>query len=207
MKKLLTIIAYCTFLSTSLYAQKLEIKYQEILNVNKDKLKENMKFESSGSGNLPSDFFDNIIKSMIEPKDFTLSIYDNLSIYKKVEKINNKQGSNFSISFGDADNSIYKDSFTKEYSKNVSLMDKSYLIKDKLTDYKWKLTRETKKIIGFDELVDTYIYQNDNDWKEEEIITKNNGVFNDWNTPYNYESKALTPKDLIDINHCSVKSK
>ena len=150
MKKLLTIIAYCTFLSTSLYAQKLEIKYQEILNVNKDKLKENMKFESSGSGNLPSDFFDNIIKSMIEPKDFTLSIYDNLSIYKKVEKINNKQGSNFSISFGDADNSIYKDSFTKEYSKNVSLMDKSYLIKDKLTDYKWKLTRETKKIIGFD---------------------------------------------------------
>ena len=30
-------------------------------------------------------------------------------------------------------------------------------------------------------------------------VTKNNGVFNDWNTPYNYESKALTPKDLIDI--------
>jgi type I restriction enzyme M protein len=30
-------------------------------------------------------------------------------------------------------------------------------------------------------------------------VSKNNGVFNDWNTPYNYESKALTPKDLIDI--------
>jgi type I restriction enzyme M protein len=29
--------------------------------------------------------------------------------------------------------------------------------------------------------------------------TKNNGIFNDWNTPYNYESKALTPKDLIEI--------
>lgn len=29
--------------------------------------------------------------------------------------------------------------------------------------------------------------------------TKNNGVFNDWNTPYNYKSKALTPKDLVDI--------
>jgi len=28
---------------------------------------------------------------------------------------------------------------------------------------------------------------------------KNNGVFNNWNTPYNYESKALTPKDLVDI--------
>ena len=29
--------------------------------------------------------------------------------------------------------------------------------------------------------------------------TKNNGVFNSWNTSYNYESKALTPKDLVDI--------
>ena len=29
--------------------------------------------------------------------------------------------------------------------------------------------------------------------------TKNNGVFNEWNTPYNFESKALTPKDLVDI--------
>lgn len=30
-------------------------------------------------------------------------------------------------------------------------------------------------------------------------VSKNNGVFNDWNTPYNYESKALTLKDLVDI--------
>jgi type I restriction enzyme M protein len=30
-------------------------------------------------------------------------------------------------------------------------------------------------------------------------VSKNNGIFNDWNTPYNYESKALTPKDLVDI--------
>ncbi len=30
-------------------------------------------------------------------------------------------------------------------------------------------------------------------------VSKNNGIFNDWNTPYNYESKALTPRDLVDI--------
>jgi type I restriction enzyme M protein len=29
--------------------------------------------------------------------------------------------------------------------------------------------------------------------------SKNNGVFNDWNRPYNYKSQALTPKNLIDI--------
>jgi type I restriction enzyme M protein len=30
-------------------------------------------------------------------------------------------------------------------------------------------------------------------------VSKNNGVFNDWNTPYNYKSQALTPKNLVDI--------
>ncbi|MEA1917504.1 MAG: restriction endonuclease subunit S [Campylobacterota bacterium] len=30
-------------------------------------------------------------------------------------------------------------------------------------------------------------------------IPKNNGVFDSWTTPYNYKSKALTPKELIEI--------
>ena len=35
---------------------------------------------------------------------------------------------------------------------------------------------------GFDELVDTYIYQTENEWREEKIITDNNGVFKlGWN--------------------------
>jgi len=35
---------------------------------------------------------------------------------------------------------------------------------------------------GFDELIDTYIYQTENEWREEEIITKNNGVLKiGWN--------------------------
>lgn len=35
---------------------------------------------------------------------------------------------------------------------------------------------------GFNELLDTYIYQNENDWQEEQIITKNKGVLKiGWN--------------------------
>ncbi len=30
-------------------------------------------------------------------------------------------------------------------------------------------------------------------------ISKNNGVFDSWVTPYNYKSKALTPKELVEI--------
>jgi hypothetical protein len=35
----------------------------------------------------------------------------------------------------------------------------------------------SKKIIGFDELIDTYIYQSNNNWLEEELITKHDGEF------------------------------
>ena len=39
-----------------------------------------------------------------------------------------------------------------------------------------------QKVVGFDELVDTYIYQSENEWREEKVITDNNGVLNiDWN--------------------------
>ena len=39
-----------------------------------------------------------------------------------------------------------------------------------------------QKVVGFDELINTYIYQSNNDWKEEKIITDNNGVLKiGWN--------------------------
>ncbi|WP_291077358.1 MULTISPECIES: GLPGLI family protein [unclassified Empedobacter] len=153
MKKLFTLFTYCVLLTTSSFAQKLEVNYQEIIDVNVDELKKNMKVETSGSVSLPKDFYDNMYKSLSEPKDFTLTINDNLSTYKKVEKISNGQGNggfSMSVSFSGGGNGIVKDLSKKEYSKSANLMDKSYLIKDKLTEYKWQLTRETKKIIGFD---------------------------------------------------------
>lgn len=153
MKKLFTLFTYCVLLTTSSFAQKLEVNYQEIIDVNVDELKKNMKVETSGSVSLPKDFYDNMYKSLSEPKDFTLTINDNLSTYKKVEKISNGQGNggfSMSVSFSGGGNGIVKDLSKKEYSKSANLMDKSYLIKDKLTEYKWQLTRETKKLIGFD---------------------------------------------------------
>ena len=56
---------------------------------------------------------------------------------------------------------------------------KDLKVKLSTNDYEDTVIRH---VVGFDELIDTYIYQNDNDWKEEEIITKNNGVLKfDWN--------------------------
>ena len=153
MKLLINALLSLSFFSTSLFAQKLEVKYQETMSIDKDELKNSMKVETSVSVSLPSDFYDNMFKSLTEPKDYTLMINDNQSTYKKVEKLSNGQGSggfSISVSMSGGGNGIYKDLGIKEYTKSVDLMDKSYLIKDKFTEYKWQLSRETKKIIGFD---------------------------------------------------------
>lgn len=153
MKKFLTLFTF-SLLVTIAFAQKLEVTYQETLKVNPDEYKSTVKFSSNGKeSQIPNDVYDNMIKNMQEPKDFLLTINDNESTYKKVEKISNNQGNNgfsVSMSMSGGGNGLYKNLLTKEFAKSVNLMDKPYLIKDKLTEYKWQLSRETKKIIGFD---------------------------------------------------------
>ncbi|MGV0923040.1 GLPGLI family protein [Empedobacter tilapiae] len=154
MRTILTLLTYCTILSTSVLAQKLEVTYQEVVKVNPDEFKSSINFSSNGkSSSIPKDVYDNMIKDMQEPKDFLLTVFDNETTYKKIEKIDNQQhsgGMRISISFGDSGSGLYKNLSSKEYYKSVKLMDKSYTIKDQLKDYKWQLSRETKKILGFD---------------------------------------------------------
>lgn len=152
MKLLYKFIACTTLFTSPIFAQKLEVKYQESMIVDKDDFKKSMKFESSTSSKLPSGFEDQVYKSMTEPKDYLLTIFDNESYYKKEEKISNNQSSGFSISFSTsgAGEGLYKNIEAKQYITNVSSFNKDYTIKDELKDYKWKLSRDTKKVLGFD---------------------------------------------------------
>ncbi|WP_333660731.1 GLPGLI family protein [Chishuiella changwenlii] len=153
MRLLYKLITCTTLFTSSIFAQKLEVKYQELMIVDKDDFKKSMKFESSTSSKLPSGFEDQVYKSMTEPKDYLLTIFDNESYYKKEEKISNNQSTGgFSISFSTsgAGEGLYKNIETKQYITNVSSFDKAFTIKDQLKNYDWKLSRETKKILGFD---------------------------------------------------------
>lgn len=154
MRNIITLFTFCSILTTSSFAQKLEVKYQEIVKVNADEFKGSVKFSTNGKASkIPDNVYDDMIKNMQEPKDFILTVHDNETSYNKVEKIDNQQGGNgmrVSMSFGDSGNGLFKNLSTKEYLKNVKSFDKTYTIKDKLTEYKWQLTRETKKLIGFD---------------------------------------------------------
>ncbi|HCC94045.1 MAG TPA: hypothetical protein DEQ26_06895 [Flavobacteriaceae bacterium] len=154
MKKIVTLFTYFVLLTTISFAQKLEVNYQEIVKVNAEEFKGSVKFSTNGKeSTIPTDVYNDMIKNMQEPKDFILTINENESSYNKVEKIDNQQGGNgmrVSMSFGDSGNGLFKNLTTKDYLKSVKSFDKTYTIKDKLTEYKWQLTRETKKLIGFD---------------------------------------------------------
>ncbi|WP_413531685.1 GLPGLI family protein [Empedobacter brevis] len=152
MKTLFTLLSYCTIFSGIVFAQKLEVMYQETLKVNPDEYKSSVKYSADGKeSTIPNDIFSELLKSVTEPKNYLLTIYNHETSYKKIEKLNNKQvNSSFYFDGSGTTKDLFKNLTTKEYFRNVRVMGKPYIIKDKLKEYKWSLTRDSKKIIGFD---------------------------------------------------------
>jgi len=97
-----------------------------------------------------------MMKRLQEPQESVLTILGDQSIYKAVEKISNDQmngggrgpggrGPGMMRMGGD---NIYKDISTSSYMKVMNLFTKEYTVKDTLPQYDWKITRETKTILG-----------------------------------------------------------
>lgn len=155
MKKILAISAFV--LSTLSFAQqdKIEVTYTSRLI-----LPEDFTFQPPGGGGrqMPKEMMDEMKKRIQEPQESTLTILGDQSLYKAIEKISNDQlsgggrgpggrGPGGPMRFGSSDN-IYKDISTKTYMKEVNMMSKTYTVKDELPNFDWKLTRETRTILG-----------------------------------------------------------
>ncbi|HEY4538848.1 MAG TPA: GLPGLI family protein [Faecalibacter sp.] len=152
MKKILAISAFV--LSTLSFAQqeKIEVTYTSRLI-----LPEDFTFQPPGGGGgrqMPKEMMDEMKKRIQEPQESVLTIFGEQSVYKAIEKISNDQqsgpggrGGMRMMRFGGNDN-VYKDISTKSYTKEVNMMSKTYTVKDELPNFDWKLTRETRTILG-----------------------------------------------------------
>lgn len=152
MKNILSIAAL--ILSSLSFAQqeKIEITYTSRLI-----LPEDFTFQPPGGGSgrqMPKEMMDEMKKRIQEPQEATLTICGDQSSYKTVEKISNDQqsggrgpGGRGMMRFGGNDN-IYKDISTKIYMKEVNMMSKTYTVKDSLPAFDWKITRESRTIMG-----------------------------------------------------------
>ena len=152
MKKILAISVFV--LSTLSFAQqeKIEVTYTSRLI-----LPEDFTFQPPGGGGgrqMPKEMMDEMKKRIQEPQESVLTIFGEQSVYKAIEKISNDQqsgpggrGGMRMMRFGGNDN-VYKDISTKSYTKEVNMMSKTYTVKDELPNFDWKLTRETRTILG-----------------------------------------------------------
>ncbi len=99
-----------------------------------------------------------------KPKYIELSVDKNQCLSKEVERIDNSQGANYKMRVigGFKDLEVFTD-FEKNAKIILREMDsKLYLINDSITQNKWNLTRETKKINGYEAKKAIFI---DNDYE------------------------------------------
>ena len=82
---------------------------------------------------------------------FQLITTANSSTYNRVEKIDNRQSEGtVTLSLGGGITPKYIDLNNHIYYHKIKNFDEEYEIKDSLTHYDWQLTREKKKVLGFD---------------------------------------------------------
>ena len=150
MKKIISVFILLISIVSFAQQEKLEVSYTSRII-----LPDDFKFQPPGGGSrqMPKDIQEQMVKSLQEPQDFTLTILGEESLYKLVEKISNSQeqrmrglrGGRMILMNGD---NIYKNTSTQQLLKEQNMMMKSYTIQDTLQNYEWKLTRETKTILG-----------------------------------------------------------
>ncbi|MBQ0147908.1 MAG: GLPGLI family protein [Flavobacteriaceae bacterium] len=154
MKKILFLSAIVISSLTFAQQEKIEVTYTSRLI-----LPEDFTFQPPGGGNgrqMPKEMMEQMMKRIQEPQESTLTIFGDQSNYKAIEKISNDQqngggpggrGGMRMMRFGGSDN-VFKDISTKSYMKEVNMMSKTYTVKDDLPNFDWKLTRETRTILG-----------------------------------------------------------
>lgn len=146
MKKL---IAFPLFLiGFSLFAQEqLIVKYEYKAQIDQ----ESLEMQSTGK-NIDPEIKKAIIEAMTEPKYYTLRLTPTESEFKKEEKIDNSQpkdGFKISISMG-GESPIYKNLNENIYLRPQNIGNKDFLIKDSLAVYSWKVSKESKEIMGYE---------------------------------------------------------
>lgn len=114
------------------------------------------KTRMEGNKNMTPEMIKNIedrMKKMFE-KTFILNFDKSASIYKEEEKLDapgqgGGGGMRFMASFAGGGGTFYKNVKEKTYTVDKEFMGKEFLVKDTLTNLKWKMEGETRVIGGY----------------------------------------------------------
>jgi len=154
MKKLLLTLCFLNFVF--IFAQeKLIVEYESTMEMDMSK---GFMITTRDNGNSTSttigsnkDMEKMVKEAMNEPTNYTLTLTQNESDFRMVEKLKNEQPSEGLVVKISAGNGITYKNLTENVSlKATSGFNQDFLIKDSLRKYDWKITRESKEILGYE---------------------------------------------------------
>lgn len=95
-----------------------------------------------------------IMESMMKPSYYKLTLGTNESLFSFEEKLQNDQptekGSVMVVSYGGGRGSFYKNISENKSLRTENAFGKNYLISNELTKYDWKISKESKEILGYE---------------------------------------------------------
>lgn len=153
MKNLLfTLLTIGSFLIS--HAQdKLVVEYESRMEIDVEAMMKNV--TTSSSGKIDNKEIEKaIMESMTKPSYYKLTLGTNESLFNFEEKIQNDQpkekGGMMVVSYGGGKGSLYKNINNNQSFRTQDAFGKSFLIKDELKKYDWKISKESKEILGYE---------------------------------------------------------
>lgn len=150
MKKYLTIVYF--ILSILIWAQeKLVVEYESKMIFDLDKMEVNLQIPNEA---MKKQILNSLAESMGKPSYHKLTLTPTESIFTMVEKITNDQPQENSgirlqmMASGSGD--LYKNLNENLQIKELDMFGKPFLVTDSLKKYDWKITNETKEILGYE---------------------------------------------------------
>ncbi|HUH34314.1 MAG TPA: GLPGLI family protein [Moheibacter sp.] len=125
----------------------LVVDYEMYTKINLDDLQ-----RSSNSPISNKEWQDAMEEAMAKPSYYQLTLTPEESIYEYVEKIDNQQkdeGRRVMVRFG-SQGKLYKNLNENLTLKEANNFNSDYLINDTIANYDWKITRETKEVLGYE---------------------------------------------------------
>lgn len=97
------------------------------------------------------DVLNELVKKLLETHSYRLIVNSNESTFDWIEKIRNSQNEGLfsTFSYGDI-GLIYKNVENQTYQWATSVFSKDYIVSDSLKTYDWKISKDTKEILGYE---------------------------------------------------------
>jgi GLPGLI family protein len=153
MKNLLVSLLTIGYFLTTNAQEKLVVEYESRMILDVEELMSNV--STSSSTKIDNKELEKaLMESLMKPSYYKLTLGTNESVFNLEEKLQNDQpkenGMSVVISYGGSRGTLYKNIGNNQSLKTENTFGKNYLISNELTKYDWKISKESKEILGYE---------------------------------------------------------